>query len=167
VGQEWSQFTQLFGDTFGRTEPRELCELYLQGLLSHTERKNVEAMALQLDGPKSVRNLQRFVSNYQWDESWLRQRHWELCAESLSDEQGVWSIDASEFAKKGEASVGVAPQYCGALCQTANCQAVVITCYSGPKGLTWLGAGVFLVHCRFNVDYPDRREIGGRVPMEL
>jgi SRSO17 transposase len=158
VGQELSEFMQLFGDTFGRTEPRELCELYLQGLLSNTERKNVEAMALQLEGPKSVRNLQRFVSDYQWDESWLRERHWELCAQSLSEEQGVWSIDSSEFAKKGEASVGVAPQYCGALGKTSNCQSGVFICYSSPKGHALLDSRLYLPQCWFEPGWAQRRK---------
>lgn len=158
VGQELSEFTQLFGETFGRTEPRERCEQYLQGLLSNTERKNVEAMALRLQGPESVRNLQRFVTDYQWDESWLRQRHWELSAESLSDEQGVWSIDASEFAKKGEASVGVAPQYCGALGKTANCQSGVFICYGSPKGHVLLDSRLYLPQCWFEPEWAQRRK---------
>jgi SRSO17 transposase len=166
VGQELSEFTQLFGETFRRTEPRELCELYLQGLLSNTERKNVEAMALQLDGPESVRNLQRFVSDYQWDESWLRERHWELVAESLSDEQGVWSIDASEFAKKGEASVGVAPQYCGALGKTANCQSGVFICYGSPKGHALLDSRLYLPQCWFERAWAKRRK-QCRIPKEV
>jgi SRSO17 transposase len=158
VGLELKAFTQLFGATFGRTEPRELCELYLQGLLSQTERKNVEAMALQLDGPESVRNLQRFVSDYRWDESWLRQRHWELTAQSLSDPQGVWSIDASEFAKKGEASVGVAPQYCGSLGKTANCQSGVFICYSSPHGHALLDSRLYLPQCWFEPAWAERRK---------
>jgi SRSO17 transposase len=166
VGRELSEFTQLFGETFGRTEPRELCELYLQGLLSNTERKNVEAMALQLDGPESVRNLQRFVSDYQWDESWLRQRHWELGAESLSDEQGVWSIDASEFAKKGKASVGVAPQYCGALGKTANCQSGVFICYGSPKGHALVDSRLYLPKCWFEPGWAQRRK-QSRIPEEV
>jgi SRSO17 transposase len=166
VGQELSEFTQLFGETFRRTEPRELCELYLQGLLSNTERKNVEAMALQLDGPESVRNLQRFVSDYQWDESWLRERHWELVAQSLSDEQGVWSIDASEFAKKGEASVGVAPQYCGALGKTANCQSGVFICYGSPKGHALLDSRLYLPQCWFEPAWAKRRK-QCRIPKEV
>jgi SRSO17 transposase len=96
-------------------ETRELCELYLRGLLSDTARKNVEAMALELRGPEAVRSLQRFVSEYQCDEDTLRRAHWKEVAASLADPQGVWSVDASEFPKKGEESVGVAPQYCGAL----------------------------------------------------
>ena len=45
------EFTGLFRETFRRIESFELCELYLQGLLSETRRKNVEAMALKLKGP--------------------------------------------------------------------------------------------------------------------
>jgi SRSO17 transposase len=166
VGPELSEFTQLFGKTFGRIEPREWFELYLQGLLSNTERKNVEAMALQLDGPESVRNLQRFVSDYQWEEAWLRQRHWELSAQSLSDEQGVWSLDASEFAKKGEASVGVAPQYCGALGKTANCQSGVFICYGSPKGHVLLDSRLYLPQCWFEPEWAERRK-QCRIPVEV
>src|ERR1039457_7558357 len=122
VGRELNAFIALFGATFGRSEPVGLLELYLQGLLSDAERKNVEAIALKLAGPESVRNLQRFLSDCRWDEPWLRQRHWELCAQALNDPHGVWSLDASEFPKKGTASVGVAHQYCGAMGKTANCQ---------------------------------------------
>jgi len=166
VGQELRSFTQGFGDTFGRTEPRELCELYLQGLLSNTERKNVEAIALALDGPESVRNLQRFVSDYRWNESWLRQRHWELSAESLSDEQGVWSIDASEFPKKGKASVGVAAQYCGALGKTANCQSGVFICYGSPQGHALLDSRLYLPKCWFEPEWAERRQ-QCRIPKEV
>lgn len=158
VGQELRAFTELFGRTFRRLEPRELCELYLQGLLSNTQRKNVEAIALALDGPQSVRNLQRFVSDYQWDESWLQRRHWELCAESLSDEQGVWSLDASEFPKKGKDSVGVAAQYCGAQGKTANCQSGVFICYSSPKGHALLDSRLYLPQCWFESAWAERRQ---------
>ena len=135
-----------------------MCELYLQGLLSDTPRKNVEAMALGLDGPDSVRNLQRFVTEYKWDEGWMRRRHWELCAERLSDDQGVWSVDASEFAKKGEESVGVAPQYCGALGKTANCQSGVFVCYASPQGHALLDSRLYLPQCWFEKGWTRRRE---------
>ena len=158
IGQELSEFTALFHDAFGRIEPTQLFELHLQGLLSDTQRKNVEAIALRLDGPGRVRNLQRFMSDYQWDEPWMRKRHWELAAESLSDPLGVWSIDASEFAKKGKASVGVAPQYCGALGKTANCQSGVFICYSSPKGHALLDSRLYLPKCWFEPEYQERRQ---------
>jgi len=166
VGAELNEFTGLFRGAFGRIEPAEWCQLYLQGLLSHTERKNSEAMALALDGPEAVRNLQRFVSDYQWDEVWLRQRHWELTAESLSDAQGVWSIDASEFAKKGKASVGVAPQYCGALGKTANCQSGVFLCYASTQGHALVDSRLYLPQCWFEPAWAERYQQCG-IPPEI
>jgi len=165
VARELSEFTGLFGRTFGRSEPAALLELYLQGLLSDAERKNVEAIALKLDGPEQVRNLQRFLSDCHWDERWLQQRHWELCAQTLSDPQGVWSIDASEFSKKGADSVGVAPQYCGALGKTANCQSGVFICYSSAKGHALLDSRLYLPQRWFEPDYQERRQ-RCRIPKE-
>jgi len=141
VGRELNEFTAQFEATFGRSEPAALLELYLQGLLSDAERKNVEAIALKLDGPQRVRNLQRFLSDYQWDEAWMRQRHWELCAQALSDPQGVWSIDASEFPKKGTASVGVAPQYCGRWARQPIASRASSSATPAPKGTRCWRAG--------------------------
>lgn len=166
VGRELSEFTGLFSQTFARREPGELCELYLRGLLSDTPRKNVEAMALSVDGPDSVRNLQRFVSEYQWDEERMRQEHWKLCAESLSQDDGVWSVDASEFQKKGVESVGVAPQYCGALGKTANCQSGVFVCYASSKGHALLDSRLYLPQCWFEKEWARRRE-QCRIPQEV
>jgi SRSO17 transposase len=118
----------------------------------------MEAIALRLGGPDRVRNLQRFMTEYEWDETWMGQRHWELAAESLDDEQGVWSIDASDFPKKGEASVGVAPQYCGALGKTANCQSGVFICYSSPKGHALLDSRLYLPKCWFEPEFEERRQ---------
>ena len=166
VAIELSEFTDLFSETFWRREPAELCKLYIQGLLSDTLRKNVEAMALALDGPTSVRNLQRFITEYTWDEEWMRRRHWELSAESLSDEEGVWSIDASEFPKKGQESVGVAPQYCGAQGKTANCQSGVFLCYASPKGHTLLDSKLYLPQCWFEEEWALRWK-KCRIPEEV
>jgi SRSO17 transposase len=158
VGQELKEFVALFGSAFSRVETRELCELYLRGLLSNTERKNVEAMALELRGPEAVRSLQRFVSEYECDEDTLRQAHWKEVAARLSDAQGVWCVDASEFPKKGEQSVGVAPQYCGALGKTANCQSGVFVCYSSPKGHALVESRLYLPQCWFEAAYEKRRQ---------
>jgi len=81
-----------------------------------------------------------------------------LRGESLSDEQGVWSIDASEFPKKGMASVGVAHQYCGALGKTANCQSGVFICYSGPKGHALLDSRLYLPQKWFEPEWEGRRK---------
>jgi SRSO17 transposase len=88
----------------------------------------------------------------------LRQQHWELCAETLSDPHGVWSLDASEFPKKGTASVGVAHQYCGALGKTANCQSGVFLCYSSAKGHALLDSRLYLPKGWFEPAYQERRQ---------
>jgi len=166
VAKELTEFVDLFGGAFARIETRELCELYLRGLLSDTERKNMEAMALELRGPQAVRSLQRFVSDYQCDEDYLRQEHWRQAAASLGDPQGVWCVDASEFAKKGQESVGVAAQYCGALGKTANCQSGVFVSYVSPKGHALVETRLYLPECWFGADYEQRRR-QCQVPEEL
>ncbi len=163
VGEQLTKFTAQFDNTFGRIEPAQLARLYVQGLLSDTERKNIEAIALELAGPEKVRGLQRFMCDYQWDELWLRQRHWELSAASLAHPQGVWSIDASEFPKKGKHSVGVAPQYCGALGKNANCQSGVFVCYSSPHGHALLDSRLYLPQVWFTEAYAQARK-KARIP---
>lgn len=158
VDQELTQFAGLFGAAYRRVETRELCELYLRGLLSNTARKNGEAMALELEGPAAVRALQRFVSDYQWDEDYLRQQHWAEAGRTLSDPLGVWCVDASEFPKKGRESVGVAPQYCGHLGKTANCQSGVFVAYVSPAGHALLESRLYLPQCWWADDYQQRRE---------
>src|ERR1039458_5839343 len=79
---------------------------------------------------------------------------WELCAQALNDPHGVWSLDASEFPKKGTASVGVAHQYCGALGKTANCQSGVFLCYSSAKGHALLDSRLYLPKSWFEPSPP-------------
>lgn len=157
VGQELHDFTNLFSQAFGRIEMRENCELYLQGLLSNTERKNIEAMALELRGPDAVRSLQRFISEYRCDEEILRQIHWKEAAASLADPQGVLIVDASEFNKKGTESVGVAHQYCGALGKTSNCQSGVFVSYASPKAHALVESQLYLPEIWFTPEYVQRR----------
>ena len=55
----------------------------------------------------------------------LLQRHGEEVAKTLGQAGGVLIVDGSDLRKQGSASVGVARPYCGALGQTAHCQAGV------------------------------------------
>ena len=75
----------------------------------------------------------------------------------MADEQGVWSIDASEFPKKGGDSVGVAHQYCGALGKTSNCQSGVFVCYRSPRGHALLDARLYLPEGWFDAAHAQRR----------
>ena len=156
IGQELSAFTALFHEAFGRVEPTQWLELHLQELLSQAEGKNLQPVTGRLDHPDQVRNFQRFLSDYRWDESWMAERHWQLAAQTLSASQGVWSVGAREFTKNGQSSVGVGAQYCGALGQRAHCQSGVFLGYSSPKGTAFLESRLYLPPCWFEPEFAER-----------
>jgi SRSO17 transposase len=163
---ELRAFHQRFEIAFKRVEQIELSQHYLQGLMSKVKRKNVEAMALHLTGPQKVRGMQRFVSQYKWDEDLLRQRHWQEVSTALNSPDGVLSVDASETGKKGAESVGVAPQYCGNLGKVANCQSGVYVCYATGQGHLLLASRLYMPKCWFTDEYEPRLR-KCRVPEDL
>lgn len=163
---ELEKYHALFEKAFGRAEHLDLSRTYLMGLMSKTERKNVEAMALHMSGKDIVRNLQRFMTEHKWDESVMRQIYWKESAATLSEEGGVISIDASETEKKGKESVGVAPQYCGNSGKTANCQSGVYICYASSRGHALLNGRLYMPECWFEAEHSARRN-SCRVPKDL
>jgi hypothetical protein len=70
LGKLLAQFLGLFAFCFARPEGRGLLKVYVQGLLSEVQRKNVEAIAL--DQSVAPRTLQRFLESIVWDEQKLR-----------------------------------------------------------------------------------------------
>jgi SRSO17 transposase len=163
---ELKKYHALYEDAFGRVEHLDLSRTYLMGLMSKTERKNVEAMALHMSGKDIVRNLQRFMTEHKWDDSVMRRIYWRESSTTLSEEDGVISIDASETEKKGKKSVGVAPQYCGNSGKTANCQSGVYVCYAGSKGHTLINSKLYMPECWFDEEHAERRK-DCRVPKDL
>ena len=156
----FGEYYLLFRDCFGRKENEELSRTYLQGLLSPLERKSVEPMALSLLGCSSsrVKALQKFVNVGSWDAEELGQRHRQEAAKTVSDVDGVFSVDGSDFPKKGTESVGVARQYCGRLGKVDNCQAGVFVGYVSEKGHALLDRRLFLPERWFEPEYKERWE---------
>lgn len=165
VGQELSAFAALFHEAFGRVEPTRWLELYLQGLLSQSSGKGLASLRRRLGDRGLERHLERFLSEDRWDEFWMAERHWELAAEALSDPQGVWSIQACQFPKMGQSSVGVAPQYCAALGKTVPCQSGVFIGYASPKGQALLQSRLYLPPSWFEPELAERRR-QCRIPTE-
>jgi SRSO17 transposase len=60
----------------------------------------------------------------------------------------------------------VAPQYCGALGKTANCQSGVFICYGSPKGHALLDSRLYLPQCWFEPAWAPRRK-QCRIPEEV
>jgi SRSO17 transposase len=109
--------------SLGRSERHRWAKVYLQGLLMEGERKSIEPLADRINGA-DVQSLRQFVGQSPWAVEQIQQR----LAEKVVDlwaEPEVWMIDETSFPKAGDASVGVARQYCGALGKIANCQVAV------------------------------------------
>ena len=111
-----------------RKDQRQRGEAYLRGLLLDGKRKSIEPMAARLaaadadgEGARDLEQaLQQFVSQSPWDWEPVRRRLAERVTAAIGP--AAWVLDDTAFPKFGRHSVGVAPQYCGALGKVANCQ---------------------------------------------
>jgi SRSO17 transposase len=146
MAEELVTYHALFHDLFQRREQREWSAFYLRGQLADLERKTVEPMVLALHGPEpaAVRAGQQFLGEGAWADGPVLARHQQLVAESLGEPDGIVIFDGSGFPKQGTHSVGVAPQYCGALGKIANCQQGVFAAYASRKGYTFLDRRLYL-----------------------
>lgn len=167
---EVHEYQGTYGRLFRRREQREKSESYLYGLLSpEIKNKAIEPMMLELEGDNQseIRAMQHFISEGAWDDAAVLKQHWCEVDKDLRDEEGVYTLDGSDFAKQGNASVGVKRQWCGELGKTANCQAGVFLGYVSPKGYTLLHRRLYLPEEWVEDEaYAERREKCG-VPPEV
>ena len=110
-----------------RKDQRRWGQTYLRGLLLDGKRKSIQPMAARLtkgdpqaDAYALEQALQQFVNQSPWDPTPVRRRLAERMTAAIQPD--AWVIDDTAFPKFGRHSVGVAPQYCGALGKVANCQ---------------------------------------------
>jgi SRSO17 transposase len=112
-----------------RKDQRRWGTTYLRGLLLDGTRKSIEPMAARLArgdpdphaDPRAIEQaLQQFVNQSPWDWVPVRRRLAQRLVAAIGPR--AWVIDDTAFPKFGRHSVGVAPQYCGALGKVANCQ---------------------------------------------
>lgn len=75
--------------------------------------------------------------------------------------------DGSDFAKKGQHSVGVQRQYCGELGKIANCQAGVFLAYASPHGATLLDRRLYLPEAWLSDPAFAERRAKCRIPEEV
>jgi SRSO17 transposase len=168
MAEELVAYHELFQDLFRRPEQREWCQVYLQGQLSDLERKTVEPMVLALKGADAaaVRAGQQFLGAGAWPDQAILARHQQLVGGSLGEPDGVVIVDGSGFPKKGQHSVGVARQYCGALGKVANCQHGIFTAYVSSQGYTFLDRRLYMPQEWFDEAHAGLRRRCG-VPLDL
>jgi len=144
--EERREYHAIYSPLFRRREQREGVEKYLCGLLLEMPWKSIEPMVLALAGAKAkaVQTLQLFISEGAWDDAPLLQRHWQEVDTFLGQDDGVLTLDSSDFLKQGRESVGVKHQYGGEVGKRANCQAGVFLGYASRKGYTLLDRRPYL-----------------------
>lgn len=132
VEKQLSAFVEEFASELGRAERRHWGKRYLMGLLLDGERKSIEPMAQRVPGGNE-QALQQFVNQSPWAHEPVQTKLYRRLVQRSGSGKGVLVLDDTSLPKKGKHSVGVAPQYCGALGKVANCQAIVTWHYSGAR----------------------------------
>jgi len=125
------QFAQPFVDSFGRRESKENAQMYIGGLLSDLERKNIESIAYRYDRDRGA--LQYFIGLSPWAYHPLQQQLAHQIGTELGEEDGVIGFDPSGFKKCGTESVGVQRQWLGRLGKVDNGQVGVYMSYASRK----------------------------------
>src|SRR3982750_1658310 len=132
-----------FLDVPGRKTRRAMAPMCAAGLRGSGERKSIQPMAERLGLPGHDQ-LHHFISSSAWDDAPL----WRVLAEQVDRTVGgadaVLVVDDTGLPKKGDLSVGVAPQYCGALGKTANCQVLVSLTLARGEAPAPVGLRLFL-----------------------
>ena len=116
---ELAEFLRPFVEGLGHKRRREMCPVYVAGLIGPGERKSVQPMAARFV-PGQYDRLHHFVLSGIWDASPL-ERELTIQADRLvGGADSYLVVDDTALPKKGDHSVGVAAQYASALGKTAN-----------------------------------------------
>ena len=128
---------------FARSEPRARCLAYMQGLLSHCERKNGWQLAEWM-GEAAPYRVQHLLDRACWDADAARDQLRDYVLEELRSPDAVLIADETGFLKKGEHSVGVKRQYTGTAGRIENSQVGVFLGYASNKGAALLDRELYL-----------------------
>ena len=142
LGRKLTAFLALFADCFGRSEPRKLLRIYVQGQLSDLHRKTAETIALQFK--TAPRTLQRFLESIKWNEEKLRNFCQQIVSQDHTHPEAIGCVDESGTAKSGPHTVGVGRQYNGNRGKVDNCVVGVHLSYSIPGFQVLLDSAVYL-----------------------
>ncbi|MGA8823064.1 MAG: transposase, partial [Pseudolabrys sp.] len=121
---ELTRWLEPFLDCLGHKARRRMCPLYVAGLIGPGDRKSVQPMAERF-APGDYDQLHHFIADGVWDAALLESELLIQADRLVGGKDAVLVIDDTAMPKKGDRSVGVAPQYASTLGKTANCQTLV------------------------------------------
>jgi len=156
------QFAEPFVATFVRRDSKANIQIYLGGLLSDVDRKNVESIAYRHDRQRG--GLQYFIGQSPWPHHPLQQELARHVGKELGEDDGVIGFDPSGFEKCGTESVGVQRQWLGRLGKVDNGQVGVYLAYASRKEYALVDERLYLPKSWAN-DKKRRKKCG--VPKEI
>ena len=95
-----------FTPCFGHRAQRLALRRYVQGLLSDSARKSMEAMLARVTEPGSYQAFQYFIT----DAPWRADAVWRRLRAVLPEREGLLIIDGTSCPKQGSYAVGVGRQ---------------------------------------------------------
>lgn len=113
-----------FLNRLGHKARRQMCPLYVSGLIGPGDRKSVQPMAARV-ALGEYDQLHHFIASGVWDAGPVESELLVQADKLVGGSDAVLVIDDTAIPKKGMHSVGVAAQYASALGKTANCQTLV------------------------------------------
>src|SRR5467141_1641983 len=122
--EELGRFLKPFLDRLGHKARRQMCPLYVSGLIGPGDRKSIQPMAKRL-ALGECDQLHHFIAAGVWDATPVETELLIQADRLVGGDDAVLVIDDTAIPKKGTHSVGVAAQYASALGKTANCQTLV------------------------------------------
>ena len=122
--EELGRFLKPFLARLGHKARRQMCPLYVSGLIGPGDRKSIQPMAERL-ALGEYDQLHHFIADGVWDAAPVETELLVQADRLIGGSDAVLVVDDTAIPKKGTHSVGVAPQYCSALGKTANCQTLV------------------------------------------
>jgi hypothetical protein len=131
---DWlGRFLKPFLDRLGHKARRQMCPLYVSGLIGPGDRKSIQPMAKQL-ALGEYDQWHHFIAAGIWDATPVETELLVQADRLVGGRDAVLVIDDTAIPKKGTHSVGAAAQYASALGKTSNCQTLVsLTLASGDQ----------------------------------
>jgi len=121
---ELGRWLKPFLERLGHKARRQMCPLYVSGLIGPGDRKSIQPMAERL-ALGDYDQLHHFIAAGVWDATPVETELLVQADRLVGGGDAVLVIDDTAIPKKGTHSVGVAAQYASALGKTANCQTLV------------------------------------------
>ena len=140
---------------------RQKAVAYMKGLMSDTERKNVESIAYYHGTDRQP--LQKFIGQVEWNDEIILDKLTKRVTREIGTKNGILVLDPTSFPKKGTRSVGVQRQWCGRLGKVENCQVATFLAYVGTGEFALVDRRLYLP--KEWTDDPARCRIAG-VPEE-